>query len=941
MQPQSLPAWFERVQLHPDVETGEFTRATFAIDFGGLFAGDPNVPLVYRDSRAFWTATHLTKGLRRLLEEVLGLLAGGDGDRVLQLRSPFGGGKSHVLAALYHAVRDREALLAAVPEASSMPDPGATRVAGLDGEKLDPLKGTEIGGRSVRTLWGALGIGLGCFDLVADHERSLTAPGGDVVKMMLGSQPTLILLDEVLRYVERALTIPVGESNLGRQALEFLQTLTTEVAGSSRAVLVYSLQASEREAFGNVGLLGMLEHLTSRVDAKREPATGDDILLVVKKRLLASSPSEAAAEQAAQALAKAVTGWRVSEAPDEAARRHAQDDEVRLRQRLRDAYPFHVALIDLMKERWASLPDFERTRGALRFLATVLHRAKVLGRRSVVLGPGDVPIDDADVRNAFFTEVGQREPFQAVLEHDLIGPNARAKRIDRQMEQQNPALAQVRPATRLATAILLYSFGGAPRSNGEEPLPPGATEREVLEVCLGPDLDPITAQTALKRLREECLYLHFDGLRYAFKTTPNVNLLLEQEAENVRAEEVDTFIRRELEQQLPPRHAVIWPTKSSEIPDKPRFVVAYMPLEFGTKSAAQQDSWALEMLTYCGAAYRTFRRSLALAVPDMRQVEGVRRAAKYVVAAERVKTKRAAYRLTREQLDQLQERRSTELSAFESGLRNLYTAIWVLGHREGQPYLERLTLGSRPLRAQGVHERLMEYLKEVERLVTETLMPHKLLEFFGDTTEASQRVAVETKTFRDYYFGSPDAPVILSDEEVLRRAVADGVRQGMFAYTLKARVRQEAGLPRVRAADATLGREVSPDEIDLERGCLVLPECVEAPSPAVSPVSTQPEREPIATPPQKGAPTLPAVGNPRPQKVARVRITMRVQKTSLYKAFNPLLNLAERAGTIRVIAEAERPEGFEATWLRNAVREPLEEAGVDVEVDLEERPGSP
>lgn len=935
MQVQSLPAWFERVQLHPDVETGKFTRATFAIDFGGLLAGDPNVPLVYQDSRAFWTATHLTASLRRLLEEVLGLLSGGDGDRVLQLRSPFGGGKSHVLVALYHAVRDRKALLAAVPEASSLPDPGTVRVAGLDGEKFDPVKGMEIGGRTVRTLWGALGIQLDCFELVADHERSLTAPGGDVVKRMLGSEPTLVLLDEVLRYVERALTIPVGESNLGRQALEFLQTLTTEVAGSSRAVLVYSLQASAREAFENVGLLAMLDHLASRVDAKREAVTGDEVLLVVKKRLLAGSPPEDAAEQAAQALAKAVTRWRISEAPDEAARRHAQDDEVRLRRRLHDAYPFHVGLIDLMKERWASLPDFQRTRGALRFLATVLHRAKTLGRRSVVLGPGDVPMDDAEVRNAFFTEVGQREPFQAVLEHDLIGPNARAKRIDRQMEQQNPALSQVRPATRLATAILLYSFGGAPRSNGEEPMPPGATERELLEVCLGPDLDPITAQTALKRLREECLYLHFDGVRYCFKTTPNINLLLEQEAENVRAEEVDTFVKQELEQQLPSRQAVVWPKKSSEIPDKPRLLVAYLPLEFAGKPTSQQDSWALEVLSYYGEDLRNFRRALALAVPDMRQVEGVRRAAKYLVAAERVKTRRAAYRLTKEQIDQLQERKDTELAAFKSGLRSLYTAIWVLGHREGQPVVEKLALGGRPLRAQGLHERLMEYLKEVEGRTTETLKPHKLLEFFGEKPDGSRRAAIETKTLRDYYFGSPAAPVVPVDEEVLQRAVADGVRQGMFAYTWKDRVRQESGLPRVRAADAALGREVSPDEIDLERGCLLLPECVETPAPGVPPVSGPPDKGPNGVPPQPGPGTPPAPGGPRPQKVARVCITMRVGKTSLYKTFHPLANLAERADTIRVTVEAEHPEGFDATWLRNAVREPLEEAGVD----LEECPG--
>lgn len=935
MQAQSIPAWFERVGLHPDVESGKFTRATFAIDFGGLLTADPNVPLVYRDSRAFWTATHLTTGLCRLLEEILGLLAGGDGDRVLQLRSPFGGGKSHVLAALYHAVRDRKALLAGIPEAASLPDPGEVSVAGLDGEKLDPLKGMEISGRSVSTLWGALSAQLDCFDLVAHHEQSRTAPGGDVVKAMLGSHPTLILLDEVLRYVERGLTIPVGESNLGRQALEFLQTLTTEVAGSSRAVLVYSLQASAREAYENVGLLAMLDHLASRVDTKREPVAGDEILRVVQKRLLAAPPPQDIAEQAAQVLAAAVTGWRISEAPDESARRQAQDDRILLGRRLREAYPFHVGLIDLMKERWASLPDFQRTRGALRFLATVLYRTKALGRRGVVVGPGDVPMEDADVRNAFFTEVGQREPFRAVLEHDLIGPNARAKRIDRQLEQQNPALSQVRPATRLATAILMHSFGGAPRANGEEPLPPGATERELLEVCLAPELDAITAQTVLKRLREECLYLHYDGVRYCFKTTPNVNMVLEQEAENVRAEQVQTFVREELEQRLAEasRQAVVWREKSGEIPDEPRFLVAYLPLEFAERSAAQRDARALELLRDHGERPRTFRRALVLAVPDVRQIEGVRRAAKYLVAAERVETNRATYRLSKEQMDQLQERKKTDRAAFESGLRSLYTALWVLCQGEGQVVVEKLALGGRPLRSQGIHQRLMEYLKEVEGRVTETLKPHRLLEFLGEQPDASRRAAIEMKTLRDYYFGSPDAPVVPVDQEVLQRAVAEGVRQGLFAYALKDRVRQESGLPRVRAGDAVLAREVPSDEIDLERGYLLLPECVESPAPVPPPAGGPPEPKPDTEPPAPGphGSTPPEPGGPTSPAHRRVSMTMRLGKTLLYKTFNPLANLAERAGTIRVTVEAEHPEGFDPVWVRNAVREPLEEAGVEFE----------
>src|SRR5437588_1024637 len=113
-----------------------------------------------------------------------------------------------------------------------------------------------------------------------------------------------------------------------------------------------------------------------------------------------------------------------------AERQQAEDDGLALRARVRASYPFHPALSDLMKERWAAIPDFQRTRGALRFLASCLHALAVDGGAGPLLGPGDIPIQNGDVRYAFFTEVGQREAFQSVLEADLIGPNARARRID-------------------------------------------------------------------------------------------------------------------------------------------------------------------------------------------------------------------------------------------------------------------------------------------------------------------------------------------------------------------------------------------------------------------------------------------------------------------------------------------------------------------------------
>lgn len=57
---------------------------------------------------------------------------------------------------------------------------------------------------------------------------------------------------------------------------------------------------------------------------------------------------------------------------------------------------------------------------------------------------------------------------------------------------------------------------------------------------------------------------------------------------------------------------------------------------------------------------------------------------------------------------------------------------------------------------------------------------------------------------------------------------------------------------------------------------------------------------------------------------------MWLNRQQLYASFNGIANLAEKAGRIKVTVEAEKPDGFDAGWLRSAVFEPLEEADVEV-----------
>ncbi|MBM4338519.1 MAG: hypothetical protein FJ110_03140 [Deltaproteobacteria bacterium] len=62
---------------------------------------------------------------------------------------------------------------------------------------------------------------------------------------------------------------------------------------------------------------------------------------------------------------------------------------------------------------------------------------------------------------------------------------------------------------------------------------------------------------------------------------------------------------------------------------------------------------------------------------------------------------------------------------------------------------------------------------------------------------------------------------------------------------------------------------------------------------------------------------------------------MKLNKQTLYKTFNALGNLADMAGEIKIGIEAQSGEGFDRNRLRNAVKEPLEEVGIEIKISEE------
>ena len=105
---RGLRPWREVAIPHPDVAAGRYRQAEFAADLSQVARGRAEAE--YQDPIEFFARTYLTVGMRGLMVQALRRISGQGGEPVIQLKTAFGGGKTHSLLALYHLLRGRAPL---------------------------------------------------------------------------------------------------------------------------------------------------------------------------------------------------------------------------------------------------------------------------------------------------------------------------------------------------------------------------------------------------------------------------------------------------------------------------------------------------------------------------------------------------------------------------------------------------------------------------------------------------------------------------------------------------------------------------------------------------------------------------------------------------------------------------------------------------------------
>jgi len=905
----TLVPWWEIAEPHPDIRFGRFDENTFAAKLDDVASGNAAPEYLFADE--FFQKTYLTSELKSVLKDTLKRLAGVGGEAVVQLRTPFGGGKTHALIALYHLIKD-SATSGGLPEVQAMvresglEDIPRARVAVLVGTALDPLGRETEEGLKIQTLWGELAYQLGgeaAYRFVAEADRARTAPGKErLIELLRGHAPSLILMDEVLLYLAKAAGVPVGTTTLQAQTLAFLQELTEAVDNVPGVALLTTFPESHIEYMEAnpekvEAVFARLEKIFARVQAVRVPVQGEEIYEVIRRRLFSNVDHGRARSVAA--------------AYHELFRQHEDlPDEARTpgyRRLIERAFPFHPELVRLLYERWGTIQGFQKTRGVLQLLARIVEQNYRSNQARPLIGPGNVDLKNPDLRAAVIKPL-QDANWESVIASDIVG---KARELD---EQIGGEYKRHRLAETVATAIFMFSHSGGGKDGVTKPwldlsliYPQGITRELVSD--------------ALDRLKGRLFYLYENGT-WVFRAQPNLNAVLNDELALVPEEQILERVY-ELTKRVAGKGAfrpILWPKNHKDVPDDTSLkLVIYAPEHADETDESTRIRHVVQQNAPGGP--RVNKNTLVHLFMSLNARPGLFGMVRQEIALENLRKRSRELALSEEQKRELEDRLTRIRNQLPERIKAAYSELYepIDGQGRFRYHPAKTYVQTEPTLVAAVES----LLKQEDRLLA-SLDPGLITR--GYDLWPGDEPFLSLDRLRNYFFRLPELPMLEGDE-VLKRAIAEAVRIGIAELA----VRQGDAFAKTWVAT----NSPKPQEIHLsETYVLARPGTLpnrkrqdeETPDPT-KPNIKKPDPDP--TPPPPG-PT------PPPPAVRSVRIRLNRLDPSQVPAIIDLISGLRDAGgqvAVTVTLVAENPEGLDENTLALTVKELLSQHGFDYEWD--------
>lgn len=721
----NLQPWRQIVTPHPDVANGTFNASGFAADLhtvatlstndrhrstgrhsarsdieAGTDDNQVSAGADYTDPQRFFDRTYLTEGLKDLLTKALRRTAGDtNASPVINLQTNFGGGKTHSMLAVWHLFgridraslpQDMQDLLATDELAQSLAPldgqiPSNIRRVALVGTELVAAgKMTKPDGTVVNTIWGELAWQLGgaeAYEIVKDSDLSGTNPGENLRHLLESHGPAVILIDEWVAYARQL----VGRTGLAGGDLStqqtFAQSLAQAVAATPQCMLMVSIPASAEMkpgeyvdgmvddeeiggANGREALTALLQIINRQAEQWR-PAESNESFEIVRRRIFeeVSDSDQEKIRLIAQTMRTFYAKNEASFPPDAVRPDYAS--------KIERCYPIHPELFDRLYQDWATLPRFQRTRGVLRLMSTIVSELWRSENNSPLILPSDVPIGKPSVTNELAQYLDDN--WKPVISTDVDGT------VPHDIDNRSALFGPRRVTTRLARTVF---FGAAPRTRGT-----GIESRYITLGTAVPGDKIGNFHSALSAMSNRSTHFYENNSQYWFDTATNITSEVRERAEALSTEDINGELSSRLqaltdEWNRTHRNSVkvlCTPASNGDILDEEQLRLVVVPPTHPVDSGASAGAageWARSATNNVGLKPRTFKNTVVFLAADARRIESLSDGVRQYLAWSSVQRDREKLDLTQSTASQAATQSKKTAQTVDDRLMDTYQ--WVL-----------------------------------------------------------------------------------------------------------------------------------------------------------------------------------------------------------------------------------------------------------------------
>ncbi len=672
----------------------------------------------YTDAKNFFEKTYLTDNLKKILDSVKNRLDRKGGGHFRSITTPFGGGKTHTLIALYHKCTEW-------------------------GVKPVVLVGNELDVQT-QTLWGMIEEQL---TGKIDRLKGQVPRGGEALRNVLEEQekPILILIDELLQYVTRAEAVKVNDTTLASLTIAFVQELSEAVSSLDNVCVVVTLPSSTNEQLDDERFAMLYEKLrkvAGRTMDTISPVSDMDIPKIIRQRLFSSTDAEI--RERAEGVVKDFVDYCEDENLIPEGKQKSE-----YREEFLNSYPFLPHVIDVLYHRWGTIQQFQRTRGVLRLLSLVVGSLANSDKQFISLGDFDLSNDT--IRQELIEYLDPQ--FNGAVAKDIVGEGSGASKVNQKVPDQYRGKQL---GIRAATTIFMYSHSGGAEING-------ATEVEIKRATCERGIPAAQISGILNLFRNHLFYLSVTNDRYFFTKETNILKHKVDVMENLNrcdTDEAEEYLVKKNMDRVEEIRVFLWPDDPMDVDDSIQLKLIVM----------KEDDQDMIRRIYdkVGESDRTYRNNIFFLTPTNGERERFMKSLRSKVAWERIKSD-PHINLTKEQASTLANELRNESERLASLVKDYYSVLYTPEKEGPEPSRVRPPLGT----DSGIDRIVYDHLVEKEAVNSEIGSMTLKIRYLNE------KKTVETSNLLKSMLSVP-GELRPTGRNVLEHAIIDGVINGEF-----------------------------------------------------------------------------------------------------------------------------------------------------------------